>query len=88
MDILDEITAHKQLEVAALKREVPLSALQARVEPLLAGPKPVSMASALLASPSGIIAEFKRKSPSKGGRRGRDSAGLPAERRRGAQHPR
>ena len=66
MDILDEITAHKRLEVAALKREVPLSALQARVELLLAGPKPVSMASALLASPSGIIAEFKRKSPSKG----------------------
>ena len=66
MDILDEITAHKRLEVAARKREVPLSALQARVEPLLTGPKPVSMASALLASPSGIIAEFKRKSPSKG----------------------
>lgn len=66
MDILDEITAHKRLEVAALKREVPLNALQARVEPLLAGPKPVSMAAALLASPSGIIAEFKRKSPSKG----------------------
>ena len=66
MDILDEITAHKRVEVAAMKRDIPLSALQARVEPLLAGPKPVSMASALLASPSGIIAEFKRKSPSKG----------------------
>ncbi|MBO6028439.1 MAG: indole-3-glycerol phosphate synthase TrpC [Bacteroidales bacterium] len=66
MDILDEITAHKRLEVAALKREVPLPILQGRVEPLLEGPKPVSMAAALLASPSGIIAEFKRKSPSKG----------------------
>jgi len=66
MDILDEITAHKRLEVAALKRELPLRILEGRVEPLLVGPKPSSMASALLASPSGIIAEFKRKSPSKG----------------------
>ena len=66
MDILDEITAHKRLEVAALKRETPLRLLADRVEPLLAGPKPPSMAAALLASPSGIIAEFKRKSPSKG----------------------
>ena len=66
MDILDEITAHKRLEVAARKREVPLRDLQERVEPLLAGPKQPSLAAALLASPSGIIAEFKRKSPSKG----------------------
>ena len=66
MDILDEITAHKRLEVAAWKRELPLRILQDRVESLLAGPKPPSMASALLASPVGIIAEFKRKSPSKG----------------------
>ena len=66
MDILDEITAHKRFEVAAQQREMPLSVLQGRVEPLLAGPKPPSMAAALLASPSGIIAEFKRKSPSKG----------------------
>ncbi|MBR5257048.1 MAG: indole-3-glycerol phosphate synthase TrpC [Bacteroidales bacterium] len=65
MDILDEITAHKRLEVAALKRDVPLSALQGRVEAVLGSRQP-SMASALVASPSGIIAEFKRKSPSKG----------------------
>ena len=66
MDILDEITAHKRLEVAALKREVPLRILQEQVDPILAGAKQPSMAAALLASPSGIIAEFKRKSPSKG----------------------
>ena len=66
MDILDEITAHKRLEVAALKREVPLRSLQERVEPLLAGPRQPSMAAALVASSSGIIAEFKRRSPSKG----------------------
>ena len=66
MDILDQITAHKRTELADWKRETPLSVLQARVEPLLAGPRQPSMAAALLASPSGIIAEFKRKSPSKG----------------------
>ena len=65
MDILDEITAHKRLEVAALKRDVPLSVLRGRVEAVLGSRQP-SMASALVASPSGIIAEFKRKSPSKG----------------------
>lgn len=65
MDILDEITAHKRLEVAALKREVPLSVLQGRVESVLGLQQP-SMAAALVASPSGIIAEFKRRSPSKG----------------------
>ena len=66
MDILDQITAHKRLEVADLKQRTPLTVLQGKVESLLAGPKPPSMAAALLASPSGIIAEFKRKSPSKG----------------------
>ena len=66
MDILDEIIAHKRLEVEAWKQGSPLRSLVERVEPLLAGPKPVSMAAALTASPTGIIAEFKRKSPSKG----------------------
>lgn len=66
MDILDEIIAHKRQEVEAWKQGSPLRSLVERVEPLLAGPKPVSMAAALTASPTGIIAEFKRKSPSKG----------------------
>ena len=66
MDILDEIIAHKRQEVEAWKQGSPLRSLVERVEPLLAGPKPVSLAAALTASPTGIIAEFKRKSPSKG----------------------
>ena len=66
MDILDEIIAHNRLEVEVRKQGSPLRSLVERVEPLLAGPKPVSMAAALTASPTGIIAEFKRKSPSKG----------------------
>lgn len=66
MDILDEITAHKRLEVAALKQEVPLKALRARVEAIASDRRQPSMAAALLASGTGIIAEFKRRSPSKG----------------------
>lgn len=66
MDILNEIIAHKRIEVAARKQERPLAALSRDVETAMAaGPQP-SMAAALLASGSGIIAEFKRKSPSKG----------------------
>lgn len=64
-DILEEIVAHKRQEVAALKQATPLGELAARVEPLLVEPVP-SMRQALKASPTGIIAEFKRKSPSRG----------------------
>lgn len=64
-DILDEIVAHKRLEVEAFKQELPPRELYAKVEQLLDEAVP-SMSRALLSSDSGIIAEFKRKSPSLG----------------------
>lgn len=65
MDILDEIVAHKRIEVEAFKAQMPLNILASKVEPLLDTPCP-SMSQALMSSDSGIISEFKRKSPSKG----------------------
>lgn len=68
-DILEEIMAHKRHEVEASKREVPLSVLanllkeryrQRQLRPTY------SLKQALQNSNSGIISEFKRKSPSKG----------------------
>ena len=64
-DVLDEIVAHKRLEVAAFKEQLPPSRLYQMVESIVETPQP-SMRQALLDSPTGIIAEFKRKSPSKG----------------------
>ena len=66
-DILQEIVAHKRIEVAQQKALLPPSALYRQVEELMQQPSnPLSMRQSLAASASGIIAEFKRKSPSKG----------------------
>lgn len=65
MDILTEIVAHKRIELEAFRAEKPLSVIAKEVESLL-DTKPASMRQALMTSDSGIIAEFKRKSPSKG----------------------
>ena len=67
-DILEEIVANKRLEVDEAKQKLPFYELAKRVEEYLAeNPlKPRSMHDSLSASSSGIIAEFKRKSPSKG----------------------
>lgn len=63
-DILNEIVANKRLEVTDHKRQVSYKELEKLVETCML---PIySMKSALLDSPSGIIAEFKRRSPSKG----------------------
>ncbi len=61
-DILADIIANKRIEVAKAKATTPTEAVLEDVTTR----KEVSMHDALAASPSGIIAEFKRKSPSKG----------------------
>lgn len=64
-DILSEIVAYKRLEVERFKAELSFKELDKLVDPLLRHYLP-SMARTLIDSPTGIIAEFKRKSPSKG----------------------
>ena len=64
-DILEEIVAHKRVEVERFKAELSEREIHRRVEPLLDF-QVSSMSKALRESESGIIAEFKRKSPSKG----------------------
>ncbi|MDE7145365.1 MAG: indole-3-glycerol-phosphate synthase TrpC, partial [Duncaniella sp.] len=58
--ILDKIVANKRIEVAAR------IAVVGNEIPFILRHEPVSMSRALLDSPTGIIAEFKRRSPSKG----------------------
>lgn len=64
-DILEEIVAHKRIEVERFKEQLGEREIHRLVEPLLESTVP-SMSQALANSDSGIIAEFKRKSPSKG----------------------
>ncbi len=64
-DVLSEIIAAKRIEVARQREVVTLDALKRAVEGLESVPYR-SMREALATSPSGIIAEFKRRSPSKG----------------------
>ena len=67
-DILEEIVAWKRVEVEQMKAELPTHILYQQVERQIAtetSPLP-SMREALLSSDTGIIAEFKRRSPSKG----------------------
>lgn len=66
-DILQEIVAFKRIEVEQQKQIVSPRDLYARVERLMADGITVrTMSRSLAESPYGIIAEFKRKSPSKG----------------------
>lgn len=67
MDILEEIVARKRIEVAEQKEQVPARQLHAEVEQMMAaGIRKHSLSQSLASDPYGIIAEFKRKSPSKG----------------------
>ena len=64
MDILETIVDSKRRELEELRRRIPETMLQ---EQLAAISRPVlGLRDALANSPHGIIAEFKRKSPSKG----------------------
>ena len=66
-DILEEIVAYKRTEVAAQKEQTPQRKLYAEVERMMAeGVEKRSLSQALTENDYGIIAEFKRKSPSKG----------------------
>lgn len=66
-DILQEIVDNKRQELAVQQQIVPMAFLYKEVEKLLVQPTATrSMSHALLSSTSGIIAEFKRRSPSKG----------------------
>jgi indole-3-glycerol phosphate synthase len=62
--ILDRILAHKRTEVAARRRETPLSALRAR--PLHAAPRRGFRQALAAARRPAVIAELKRASPSRG----------------------
>lgn len=66
MDILEEIVAHKRVEIDERKQFVPLRQFTGAIQKMMDEGKPASMSEALTSSATGIIAEFKRKSPSKG----------------------
>jgi len=63
-DILHKIIANKRIEVEAQKKILPFQSLSELVKNQ--SYKTQSMRASLAESPFGIIAEFKRKSPSKG----------------------
>lgn len=66
-DILSDIIAHKRIELAHLKKEIPVEELRLQAEKHIHRPYTRrSMKQALATSSTGIIAEFKRRSPSKG----------------------
>lgn len=62
-DILSEIIANKRFEVDLQKQSISLEQLQNSLETTV---KQRSLKEALKSSSSGVIAEFKRRSPSKG----------------------
>lgn len=71
MNILEQIIAHKKIQVADRKKEVPLGSLEK--ERFFSRPA-LSLSKYIVdATKSGIVAEFKRRSPSKGVINDRDS---------------
>ncbi len=78
MDILEEIIAYKKVEIEQRMDFIPPRKLYGLVEKKIAeeGEALPSMRRALMGSDTGIIAEFKRKSPSKGWLRREGKAGV------------
>lgn len=68
MNILDQILATKREEVAQRKSELPFDSIHRSAQQVANDPtrRFYSLRNTLLSSDSGIIAEFKRRSPSKG----------------------
>lgn len=64
-DVLDEIVAWKRIEVEQARKLVSDTDIHRQVESMLDNSQP-SMSKAIAGSRTGIIAEFKRRSPSKG----------------------
>ncbi len=64
MNILDKILDTKHREVAAAKAARPLGEIEEQAQAVT--PPRVSFSGAITATPGGIIAEFKRRSPSRG----------------------
>lgn len=66
-DILSDIVTQKRIEINRQKQVTPTGLLREEMESYIrTHPATRSMKQALAASPTGIIAEFKRRSPSKG----------------------
>ncbi|MBQ9201286.1 MAG: indole-3-glycerol phosphate synthase TrpC [Bacteroidales bacterium] len=65
-DILESIVEHKRREIAHYREIMPASDLYPKAEALDLSVMGGSMKEKLLGSSTGIIAEFKRRSPSKG----------------------
>ena len=79
MDILEEIVARKRVDLQQMKAQLTERTIHQEVELLMQqGIAVQSMSNALKGSPTGIIAEFKRRSPSMGWiKQDADSAQIP-----------
>lgn len=77
MDLLSKIVASKRLRIEAAKRAVPIDSIREQAETAPAGRKRQTLSAALSGDRVNIIAEFKRRSPSKGViREHADAAGI------------
>lgn len=75
MDILEEIVAYKRIEIERMKGELPMEEIRERVERANLSSAP-SMSASIRRGGYGIIAEYKRRSPSKGWINEAASAGI------------